>query len=49
MQISDWLTLGPLVFNGLLAVSNLIEGNYGKALYWFGAFVLVIGVFKMEG
>jgi len=49
MQVSDWLTFGPLVFNGILAVSNGIEGNWGKALYWFGAFILTIGIFKMEG
>ncbi len=49
MSVSEWVTFGPLVFNGVLAVLNALEHNWGKALYWAGAFVLTIGILKMEG
>ncbi len=49
MSFSDWLTFAPLLFNGLLAVTNAFENNWGKCLYWTGAFILTIGIFKMEG
>lgn len=49
MRLSDWLTWGPIIFNGVLAGVNAYEGNIGKFLYWLGAFILTIGIYKMEG
>ena len=49
MSVSDWLTFLPMGFNLLLAIVNAVEGNWGKTLYWAGAFILTIGIFKMEG
>lgn len=47
--MSYYLTFAPLIFNGLLAVSNAYEHNWGKALYWLGATILTVGIMKMEG
>jgi len=42
------LLVGSLVWYALLTLAFVYEQNTGKALYFFGAFILTVGVFIME-
>jgi len=33
----------------VIAVLSVLEGQYAKALYWFGAIILTAGVLLMRG
>ena len=45
---ANMLLVGSLVWYALLTLAFAYEQNTGKTLYFFGAFVLTVGVFIME-
>lgn len=45
---ANTLLLGSLAWYALLALAFVYEQNFGKALYFLGAFILTVGVFIME-
>jgi hypothetical protein len=42
------LLIGSIVWYALLTLAFACEHNIGKTLYFFGAFILTVGVFIME-
>jgi hypothetical protein len=38
-----------LVMNSLIFLSFLWNGQSGKALYWFGTIIVVLGLLRMKG
>lgn len=47
-MISYRIQLVLILFYVGLSVINLLEKNYAKALYWFGALILTTGVLWMK-
>ena len=46
--VSTKLTFLLLAFYAILMVSNLLEHNYPKALYWLSAGLIVTSVYLMK-
>jgi hypothetical protein len=48
-SLTDWVMIFMLVMQAVLALGYLAQGKSNAVLYWVGAFILNIGVWRGLG